>query len=158
MDFLVKVESAACMAMMAFLILMNGMGIFNRYVLNRPVLWVHELTILIGTWLFYVGMGLLYARKEDIALDLFVGKMSPKMRWFTQQVIQWLILVFLVILTFETYKLIPFVSMSGSMLSFSLGIKDVYYYIPVGIGAILIFIPVFYQTLIELGTRHQQGS
>lgn len=154
MDFLVKGESAFCMAMMAFLILMNGMGIFNRYVLKRPVLWIHELTILIGTWLFYVGTGLLYARKKDVDIDLLAKKMSPKMRLVTQQVIQWLILVFLIILTFQTYKLIPFISMSGSMLSFSLGIKDVYYYIPVGIGAILIFIPVFYQTLRELGTRY----
>lgn len=154
MDLLVKVESVLCMAMMAFLILMNGMGIFNRYVLKRPVLWVHELTILTGTWLFYVGMGLLYARKKDVDLDLFVKKMSPKMQWVTLQVIQWLILVFLVILTFQTYKFIPFISVSGSMLSFSLGIKDVYYYIPVGVGAILIFIPVLYQTLRELETRY----
>ena len=68
MDRLAKVEAAASMAMMAFLILMNGVGIFIRYFLNRPILWVHELTILIGTWLFYVGIGLLYARKEDISL------------------------------------------------------------------------------------------
>jgi len=158
MDYLVKIESAASMAMMAFLIFINGIGIFTRYFLNRPILWVHELTILIGTWLFYVGMGLLYARREDIALSLIVNKMPPRMRWFTQQVIQWMLLIFLVILTYATYKLIPFVTMSGSMLSFSLGIKDVYYYMPVGVGSILIFIPVLYKTLIELESRHQEGS
>jgi TRAP-type transport system small permease protein len=154
-DFLAKVESVACMTMMAFLILVNGIGIFTRYFLNRPILWVHELTILIGTWLFYVGMGLLYARKEDISLDFIVNKMSERMRWVTEQVIQWMILVFLVTLTIASYKLIPFVSMSGSMLSFSLGIKDVYYYIPVGVGAILMFIPVLYKTLKALESRKQ---
>jgi TRAP-type C4-dicarboxylate transport system permease small subunit len=157
MDLLVKVESAASMAMMAFLILMNGVGIFSRYFLNRPILWVHELTILIGTWLFYVGMGLLYARKEDIVLDLVVNKMPPRRRRVTEQAIQWIILVFLVVLTVATYKLIPFVSMSGSMLSFSLGIKDVYYYIPVGVGAILIFLPVLYKTLKELDPHKGKG-
>ena len=64
----------------------------------------------------------------------------------------------LVILTIATYKLIPFVSMSGSMLSFSLGIKDVYYYIPVGVGSILMFIPVLYKTLKVLEARKQIGS
>jgi len=158
MDRLARVEAFASMAMMASLILMNGVGIFTRYFLNRPILWVHELTILIGTWLFYVGMGLLYARREDISLDLIVNKMPERMRWMTEQVIHWMILVFLVILTIATYNLIPFVSMSGSMLSFSLGIKDAYYYIPVGVGSILMFIPVLYKTLKELEARKQKGS
>ena len=158
MDLLVKVESAASMAMMAFLILMNGIGIFSRYFLNRPILWVHELTILVGTWLFYVGMGLLYARKEDIVLDFVVSRMPPRMRRITEQAIQWIILVFLIVLAVTTYKLIPFVSMSGSMLSFSLGVKDVYYYIPVGVGAILIFFPVLYKTLQALVPRQEKGS
>ncbi len=106
-----------------------------------PFVWVNELTILIGTWLFYVGIGLLYARKEDITLDLIVNKMPERMRWVTELVINGIVLVFLVLLTIYSYKLIPFVSMSGSMLSFSLGISDVYYYIPVGIGSILMFYP-----------------
>ena len=157
MDILAKIESAASMAMMAFLILINGVGIFMRYFLNRPLLWVHELTILMGTWLFYVGTGLLYTRKKDISLDLIVDRMPARMRWVTEQVIHWMILVFLVILTIASYKLIPFVSMSGSMLSFSLGIKDVYYYLPVGVGSILIFIPVLYETLSELESRKRKG-
>ena len=157
MDRLARVEAVASMAMMASLILMNGVGIFTRYFLNRPILWVHELTILIGTWLFYVGMGLLYTRREDISLDLIVNKMPERMRWMTEQVIHWMILIFLIILTIATYNLIPFVSMSGSMLSFSLGIKDVYYYIPVGVGSILMFIPVFYKTLKELEARKRKG-
>ena len=79
------------------------------------------------------------------------------MRWMTEQVIHWMILLFLVILTIASYKLIPFVSMSGSMLSFSLGIKDAYYYIPVGVGSILMFIPVFYKTLKELEAHKRKG-
>ncbi len=158
MDRLARVEAFASMLMMASLILMNGVGIFTRYFLNRPILWVHELTILVGTWLFYVGMGLLYARREDISLDLIVNKMPERMRWMTEQVIHWMILLFLVILIIASYKLIPFVSMSGSMLSFSLGIKDAYYYIPVGVGSILMFIPVLYKTLKELEVRKQKGS
>jgi len=157
MDALARVESAISMAMMAFLIVTNGVGIFTRYFLNRPLLWVHELTILVGTWLFYVGTALLYTRKEDISLDLVVNKMSERMRWITEQVIHWMILIFLIILTIASYQLIPFVSMSGSMLSFSLGIRDVYYYIPVGVGSILMFIPVLYKTLKEIDARKQKS-
>ena len=158
MDSLAKVESAVSMAMMAFLILINGVGIFTRYFLNRPLLWVHELTILVGTWLFYIGTGLLYARKEDISLDLIVNKMPEKMRWVTELVIDGIVLIFLIVLTIYSYKLIPFVSMSGSMLSFSLGVSDVYYYIPVGVGSILIFIPVLYKALNELESPKKKGS
>jgi TRAP-type C4-dicarboxylate transport system permease small subunit len=157
MDMLVKVESVASMSCMAFVILINGLGIFSRYFFRRPIVWVNELTILIGTWLFYIGIGVLYARKEDITLDLIVNKMPERMRRATDLTINAIALIFLVVLAICTYKLIPFVSMSGSMLSFSLGISDVYYYIPVGIGSILIFIPVLYKTLREIESYKKKG-
>jgi TRAP-type transport system small permease protein len=157
MDALVKAESVASMSCMAFIIFINGLGIFSRYFLNRPVVWVNELTILIGTWLFYIGIGVLYARKEDITLDLVVNKMPERVRRATEMAINAMVLIFLIILTIVSYKLIPFVSMSGSMLSFSLGISDVYYYIPVGIGSILIFIPVLYKTLKEIESCKKKG-
>ena len=157
MDALVKVESVVSMSCMAFIIIINGLGIFSRYFLKRPIVWVNELTILIGTWLFYIGIGVLFARKEDITLDLVVNKMPERMRWTTDLAINAIVLIFLVTLTISSYKLIPFVSMSGSMLSFSLGVSDVYYYIPVGIGAILIFIPVLYKTLREIESRKKRG-
>jgi TRAP-type C4-dicarboxylate transport system permease small subunit len=153
MDALVKVESVVSMSCMAFIIFINALGIFSRYFFGRPIVWVNELTILIGTWLFYIGIGVLYARKEDITLDLIVNKMPGWMRRATDLVVNVMVLIFLAILAISSYKLIPFVSMSGSMLSFSLGISDVYYYIPVGIGAILIFIPVLYKMVKEIESQ-----
>lgn len=153
--YLAKVESVISMTLMAILVLINAAGIFSRYFLNRPILWVHEVTILLGTWLFYVGMGLLYARGEDISLDFIVNKMPARTRRITARVINGIVLLFLVVLTFATYKLIPFISMAGAMLSFSLGIQDIYYYIPVGVGSILMFFPVLYKMLSEKDTRKQ---
>jgi TRAP-type C4-dicarboxylate transport system permease small subunit len=158
MDMLARVESAISMACMAFIILINGLGIFTRYFLNRPILWVHEVTILTGTWLFYVGIGLLFTRKEDITLEIVVRRLSEKARRITELVVNGAILIFLIILIIFTYKLIPFVSMSGSTLSFSLGIADVYYYVPVGVGAVLIFIPVLYKTLQGVETLKERAS
>ena len=157
MDALAKVESIVSMACMAFIVLINGLGIFSRYFLGRPIVWVNELTILVGTWLFYIGIGVLYARKGDITLDLIVNKMPEKMRCVTELVINGIVLSFLVLLTIYSYKLIPFVSMSGSVLSFSLGISDVYYYIPVGVGSVLMFFPVLYQTLREIESHKKRG-
>jgi len=95
MDALVKVESVVSMSCMAFIIIINGLGIFSRYFLKRPIVWVNELTILIGTWLFYIGIGVLFARKEDITLDLVVNKMPERMRWTTDLAINAIVLIFL---------------------------------------------------------------
>jgi len=157
LDALAKAESAASMSCMAFIILINSLGIFSRYFLDRPILWVNELTILIGTWLFYVGTGLLYARKEDITLDLVVNKMPERLRRMTELAIDGVVLLFLVLLAIYSYKLIPFVSMSGSVLSFSLGISDAYYYIPVGIGSVLLFFPVLYHMLRRIESYPKSG-
>ena len=147
MNLLVKIESAIVMVGMAFLILINAIGIFARYFLNRPILWVHELTILSGTWFFYIGVGILFAKQGDITWEMIVKKMPEKAQRVVDLVINGIVLVFLALLAISTYRLIPFVAMQGSMLSFDLGISDVFYYVPVGIGAILMFIPVFYRTL-----------
>ena len=147
MNVIVKVESVIVMGGMAFLILMNAVGIFARYFLNRPILWVHELTILSGTWVFYIGVGILFAKQGDITWEMIVKKMPEKTQRVLDLVINGIVLFFLALLAVSTYRLIPFVSMQGSMLSFDLGIPDVFYYVPVGVGAVLMFIPVFCRTL-----------
>ena len=147
MGALVKIESAIVMMGMAFLILINAVGIFTRYFLNRPILWVHELTILSGTWLFYIGVGILFARQGDITWEAIIKKLPEKVQRVLDLAINGIVLAFLVLLAISTYRLIPFVAMQGSMLSFDLGISDVFYYAPVGVGAILMFIPILYKTL-----------
>jgi TRAP-type C4-dicarboxylate transport system permease small subunit len=147
MDFLVRIESAIVMVGMAFLILINAVGIFTRYFLNRPILWVHELTILSGTWFFYIGVGILFAKQGDITWEVIVKKMPEKAQRVVDLIINGIVLAFLVLLAISTYRLIPFVTMQGSMLSFDLGIPDVFYYVPVGVGAVLMFIPILYKTL-----------
>lgn len=147
MDFLVRIESAIVMVGMAFLILINAVGIFTRYFLNRPILWVHELTILSGTWFFYIGVGILFAKQGDITWEVIVKKMPEKAQRVVDLIINGIVLAFLVLLAISTYRLIPFVAMQGSMLSFDLGISDVFYYVPVGVGAVLMFIPILYKTL-----------
>lgn len=147
MDFLVRIESAIVMAGMAFLILVNAIGIFARYFLNRPILWVHELTILSGTWFFYIGIGILFAKQGDITWEVIIKKMPEKAQRLVDVIINGIILIFLALLAISSYRLIPFVAMKGSMLSFDLGISDVFYYVPVGVGAVLMFIPVLYRTL-----------
>ena len=147
LEFLVRIESAIVMVGMAFLILINAVGIFTRYFLNRPILWVHELTILSGTWFFYIGVGILFAKQGDITWEVIVKKMPEKAQRVVDLIMNGIVLAFLVLLAISTYRLIPFVAMQRSMLSFALGIPDVFYYVPVGVGAVLMFIPILYKAL-----------
>lgn len=155
LDVLVRVESALAMVAMAFIILINAAGIFARYCLHRPILWVHELTILTGTWLIYVGIGILFARQGDICWELLVDKLPSRVRRAIEFIIDGIVLAFLALLTYLSYAFLPFVSMSGAMLSFDLGVPDVYFYAPVGVGAVLIFLPVLYKTLARLTSTEQ---
>ncbi len=147
LDVLVRIESFLVTLGMAFLILINGFGIFMRYFVGRPILWVNELTILSGTWLFYIGIGILFARQGDITWEVVVKKMPERAQRVLDLIISGIVLGFLVLLALSSYRLIPYVAMSGSMLSFDLGISDVFYYLPVGVGAVLMFIPILYKTL-----------
>ena len=113
MDFLVRIESAIVMAGMAFLILINAVGIFTRYFLNRPILWVHELTILSGTWFFYIGVGILFAKQGDITWEVIVKKMPEKAQRVVDLIMNGIVLAFLVLLAISTYGSFPLLPCKG---------------------------------------------
>ena len=53
---------------MAFIVLINIYGIGSRYIFNKPVLYIQELTILAAVSLFFIGMGLLFKVHSDISV------------------------------------------------------------------------------------------
>lgn len=56
----------------------NGAGVFTRYLFDKPIIWAYEVTILLFSWMVFMGISVAYKRSEHIQLDFLIGRLSKK--------------------------------------------------------------------------------
>jgi TRAP-type C4-dicarboxylate transport system permease small subunit len=145
------------------MIAVNLYGIACRYLFNRPILYVQELTILAAVWLFFIGMGLVFKMGANISVEFVVKALPKRLRVLNVLFVDLVVLFFVVILALNTYRFIPIIrgTSDSPVLSFALGLPDEIYYYPVGLGAISIFLTVsfgFFEHLAEFRSSCKNGT
>jgi TRAP-type C4-dicarboxylate transport system permease small subunit len=150
LDTLASFERFFGMLAMAFIILLNVYGISSRYFLNRPIMYIHELTILVAVWLFFIGMGLVFKAHSELHVEFLVRHFPKRLRLINDLFVDVMIFFFVVVLAWKTWKFIPFTRTEVPVLSFALGLRDEIYFYPIGLGAISIFLTVFHRFLCHL--------
>lgn len=139
-----KVEKVFGTFAMAFIILINIYGISSRYLLDQPIIYVKELTILGAVWLFFIGMGLVFKGHADITIEFLVRFFPRRLRMINDLMVDVMILFFMVFLAWQTWKFIPYTRTASHVMSFALELPDEIYFYPIGVGAISIFLTVFH--------------
>jgi TRAP-type C4-dicarboxylate transport system permease small subunit len=149
-----KVEKAFGIFAMGFIIVINIYGISSRYLFNKPVLYIQELTILGAVWLFFIGMGLVFKVHSDITVEFIVKYLSRRLRLLNNLIVDVLILIFVVILAVQTVKFVIFLGGQGEShaLSFALELPDQIYFCPIGVGAFSIFLTIFHRFVQRLAS------
>lgn len=147
---------------MAFIILLNIYGISSRCIFNKPILYIQELTILGGVWLFFIGIGLVFKVHSDITVEFLIKHFPQRLKLLNELFVNLLIIFFVAILAWQTAKYIPILQGQGEShaLSFALELPDEIFFYPIGIGAISIFLTVlhsFLGRLIEFRSQWNQG-
>jgi TRAP-type C4-dicarboxylate transport system permease small subunit len=142
-----RMERAFGIFAMGFIIVINVYGISSRYLFNKPVLYIQELTILGAVWLFFIGMGLVFKVHSDITVEFLVKYITRRMTLVNDLIVDLLILIFVVILAVQTVKFVIFLGGQGEShaLSFALELPDQIYFYPIGVGAFSIFLTIFHR-------------
>ncbi len=83
--------------LMSVLSILTLVGVFFRYVLGSPLEWSYELSIVAFAWMIFLGTAMAFKNHEHIAINMIVDKMPPKVQYYWKQVINIIILVFLVL-------------------------------------------------------------
>jgi TRAP-type C4-dicarboxylate transport system permease small subunit len=151
-NWIAKIEKGFGIFAMAFIIVINVYGISSRYIFNKPVLYIQELTILGAVWLFFIGMGLVFKVHSDITVEFIVKYLSRRLRLLNNLIVDIFILIFVVILAVQTVKFVIFLGGQGEShaLSFALELPDQIYFYPIGIGAFSIFLTIFHRFIQRL--------
>jgi C4-dicarboxylate transporter DctQ subunit len=76
-------------------------GVIYRFVLDNPIVWVYEFTVVCFAWMIFLGMSMAFKRKEQISLTFLSDALPEGARVWLSRVILLVLLVFLVISTKE---------------------------------------------------------
>lgn len=118
--------------------------VFTRYVLKNPSKWTEELATFLLIWVSLLGAAVALNRGAHLGIDYFVGKLSPKMRIYTELFAFTCIMLFsLLVMVFGGIVLVR-TTFHLRQISPALGIQMGYVYLAVPISGIFL---VFYSFL-----------
>ena len=64
--------------LLALIVLINGLELVARNFFNYSFVWAHELNLLLGSWVYFVGMTMVYYRNADITVEYFSGLLPER--------------------------------------------------------------------------------
>jgi C4-dicarboxylate transporter DctQ subunit len=67
-------------AMLATMFIVFILQIVFRYVLNLPIGWTHEISVIMWIWMVLFGTAFVVRDEEEIRFDLFYGAAKPKLK------------------------------------------------------------------------------
>lgn len=65
-------------ALLVIIVLINGLELVGRNFFNYSFVWAHEVNLLLGTWTYFIGMTLVYAKNADITVEYFSSLLPPR--------------------------------------------------------------------------------
>ncbi len=128
-----KIASAITVAMMVFLILLITWSVFSRFVLNNPVAWQYEVTLICLSWIVFIGMSITFHNDEHMRLTFVANAMKPKMRAIWLTAMDMLCFVFLIV---AGYLAISIVQNSMQTMYQTIPVSRGWFYMPFPIGAL----------------------
>ena len=129
-----NIASAITVVMMVFLTLLITWSVFSRFVLNSPVAWQYEITLVCLSWIVFIGMSMTFHNDEHMRLTFVANAMkTPKMRAIWLTIMDAFCFVFLV---FAAYLSISVVQNAMQTLYQTIPIARGWFYLPFPIGAV----------------------
>jgi TRAP-type C4-dicarboxylate transport system permease small subunit len=80
LDLLNSVMAGIAATMMIFMMLAISYSVMMRYLFNRPIAWIVEISSYLMLYITFLGTAWLLRREGHVEIDLFTGHLSPKQR------------------------------------------------------------------------------
>ncbi len=132
---------------LVILVSLNGIEVVSRTYFDYSLFWAFEIYQLLGNWMYFLGITLVYHRAEDITLDYFFERMEARQRERAQLVIHMVAAATLLVLAWYGAKLLGLQSETRST---GLGIPNHYYSMPILLSAVVMTFGIVRQWLAVL--------
>lgn len=64
--------------LLGVVIVINGLELVARNFFNYSFAWAHEVNLLLASWVYFLGMTMVYARNADITVEYFSGMLPAR--------------------------------------------------------------------------------
>jgi TRAP-type C4-dicarboxylate transport system permease small subunit len=80
LDLLNGVMAGIAATMVIFMMLAISYSVMMRYLFNRPIAWIVEISSYLMLYITFLGTAWLLRREGHVEIDLFTGRLTPKQR------------------------------------------------------------------------------
>jgi TRAP-type C4-dicarboxylate transport system permease small subunit len=144
----VRANQAAIVLLMASMAVLVFANVVMRYVLNRSIIWVEELTQYQMIWVAYLGAGLALREGRHVAVDTLADLLPPRLRHALRSLLAAAMVVFLLVLTVLGLQIVAFTwDQETPVLNLPSGAP--YLAIPLGAAAWLLHLLLFWRRFVE---------
>ena len=110
---LVRVETIFTIVILGIMALLNTVAIFLRAAFRISLVWINPLTLVLFSWLTFIGAAIIFYHKEYIVVEYFVNHFFSRARKFLALSVNIMVISFLIFVIYEmpgliktqTYKL-----------------------------------------------------
>jgi TRAP-type C4-dicarboxylate transport system permease small subunit len=136
--------------LLAGIVASNAAEVVLRTAFATSLSWIFEINLLCATWIYFIGMGQVYYRKGDIAVDVLVRALPPRLRLGWSWVVDLLCIGSFLVIGWYGVKL---VALQWPFRTPGVGLPSAAYSAPVVIGAAVMIVHVCAQRLRDLARR-----
>jgi len=142
------IENNLVVILLGIMVVNVSVGVFCRYVLNNSLSWTEEFARYLMVWFAFIGMAIAYRDESHVNVGVIVDLFPSFFRQLIKIISYLVILWFLSILFFQTFKVLRVVSIQRSP---AIRMPMMYPYLSVTFGSFLMSIEVI--RLICISTR-----
>lgn len=101
-----NLEACIASSLLALIVLLISVQVFMRYVLGDGLSWTEESILWIFVWFIWVGISYAFKEERHVKVTFLVNFLPQVSKRCVEIFIDILIITFLIILTYQSYKLI----------------------------------------------------
>lgn len=81
-------------------------GVIYRYVLQMPLVWLYETTVVVFAWMVFIGASIAFKRREHIKLEFLVDSVPESAARFIKIIIELITIIFLIFVIKEGFQIV----------------------------------------------------
>lgn len=101
-----KVLERFSVFLFAVITVLTFAGVISRYVFGSPIIWLYELTLVLFSWIVFLGISIAIMRNEHIYLDFIFHKINEKKGALLRVVINIILILFFTVVLKDSVEII----------------------------------------------------
>lgn len=128
------IDLAVCL-MLAIIVMIGGVELVARNLFNHSFVWAHEVTMLLGNWVYFLGICIVYDHRGDVTMSAFTRLLRGRARTVWAVTVHLASAFLFAVIAWYGWELIK---LQAPFRSTGLGVPNPAFSAPVAIGAVVL--------------------